>query len=229
MAPVEQSHRFERKFIVPPEGRCALDIAIRFNPALFAPLHHPRTVHNIYLDSPALRLYFLNGDGVTERTKVRIRWYGADSGTLPQPILEFKMKQGLLGWKESFRLQPFCLDNTFCGAALQEVFHESKLPPEVMRRLGGLEPSLLNSYHRSYFKSADGRYRITRDSGLKFHRIGPGHNALLCRVAHLPVQVLELKYEATDEDGADDVAGGFPFRVSKFSKYALGVELLNGY
>ena len=98
-----------------------------------------------------------------------------------------------------------------------------------MRRLGGLEPSLLNSYQRSYFKSADGRYRITRDSDLKFHRIGPGHNALLCKVAHMPVQVLELKYDAADAAGADDVAGGFPFRVAKFSKYALGMELLNGY
>src|SRR5689334_22615235 len=113
MAHSAELYRYERKFLVPSGSGISPEIGIKLNPAIFSPIHHPRTVNNIYLDSPALRLYFMNLQGATARTKVRIRWYGDLLGPLPSPVLEFKTKQGLLGQKSCYALSPLKLDETF--------------------------------------------------------------------------------------------------------------------
>jgi SPX domain protein involved in polyphosphate accumulation len=223
------SYRYERKFRVPLDSRSSVESGIKLNPALFSPLYQPRAVNNIYLDSPALHLYFLNLDGADERTKVRIRWYGNLLGSLSAPVLEFKFKRGLLGSKASFPLKPFCLDNTFTSGVLQEVIRESELPEHMRQLLCGLEPALLNSYRRKYYRSADRRYRLTLDSGLEFFRLHHRHNAMLCKAAPCPFQVLELKYDEAHAADADEVAGALPFRLTKLSKYVLGVDSLDGY
>src|SRR6478672_7582768 len=95
-------YRYERKFLVPPESWSSVHAGIKSNPGMFSSIFQPRAVNNLYLDSPALHLYFMNLEGAAERTKVRIRWYGELFGHLPRPVLEFKIKRGLLGAKESF-------------------------------------------------------------------------------------------------------------------------------
>ncbi len=229
MAVLPHSYRYERKFLVPASAWSTVESRIKLNPGLFLPLYHPRVVNNIYLDSPALRLYFLNVDGATDRTKVRIRWYGELLGRLPRPILEFKLKSGLLGRKESFALKSFSLDENFTGEVLQRALAESDLPAPIRRSLDGLEPALLNCYHRRYFQSVDRRYRVTWDSGLEFFRLRDGHNSLLCQAAPCPHQVLELKYDQEHAADAEIISTAFPFRVTKMSKYVFGVDSLDGY
>ncbi len=229
MAASAKSYRYERKFLVPPRWHCAVERGIRLNPALFSTLYPPRTVNNIYLDSPALRLYFLNLDGAAERSKVRIRWYGERLGELPRPVLEFKIKHGLLGTKESFPLEPFCLDNLFNRKVMARVLSSSELPTNVRQLLVGLEPSLLNCYRRRYYQSADRRYRLTWDTRLEFFRLHRGHNSLLGKAPPCPLQVVELKYDQAHAAGAEEVAKALPFRVTRLSKYVFGVECLNGY
>jgi len=225
----DQSHRYERKFLVPLAARGAVEPVIRHNPALFAPIYHPRTVNNIYLDSPALRLYFLNVDGAAERTKVRIRWYGELFGPVTKPVLELKQKEGLLGTKASFPIQGFTLDTNFSADVLRRMVTESELPLPVRELLRGLEPALLNCYRRRYYRSADRRYRLTWDVDLSFYRLRPGHNALLGRAAPCPVQVLELKYDRQHAADACNIADALPFRLTKMSKYVYGVDSLDGY
>ncbi len=77
--------RYERKFQAPRRSREAVDFHIRLNPGMFSSVFHPRAVNNIYLDSPALRFYFMNTEGAADRTKVRIRWYGDLFGALSRP------------------------------------------------------------------------------------------------------------------------------------------------
>src|SRR5579872_1124802 len=123
-------HRHERKFLVPRPSWDSVEFRIRLNPGVFSSIFHPRAVNNIYLDSPALRFYFMNTEGAAERTKVRIRWYGDLFGALSRPVLEFKIKHGLAGEKESFPLKPFLLDENFNATALDQVIQKSELPAE---------------------------------------------------------------------------------------------------
>lgn len=229
MSASDQSHRYERKFLVPLPTPVAVEPVIRHNPALFSPIYHLRTVNNIYLDSPALRLYFLNVDGATERTKVRIRWYGERLGEVAKPVLEFKQKQGLLGTKDSFPLKGFKVDTNFDAKILRRAVADSELPPPVRELLHGLEPALLNCYRRRYYRSADRRYRLTWDVDLDFYRLRAGHNALLGRAAPCPVQVLELKYDRQHAADAQAIADALPFRLTKMSKYVYGIDSLDGY
>jgi hypothetical protein len=41
-----------------------------------------------------------------DRTKYRIRWYGKTIDIISNPVLELKIKKGLLGTKKKIELQP---------------------------------------------------------------------------------------------------------------------------
>jgi hypothetical protein len=144
-------------------------------------------------------------------------------------VLEFKIKQGLLGTKESFPLKPFALDKTFSQYTLRRLLLESDLPAAIRSRLGGLQPALLNSYPRGYYQSVDRRFRLTWDSTLEFFRLGCGPLQLLGKAAYCPFQVLELKYDTAHAADAAEVAGHLPFRMTRISKYVFGVDSFDGY
>jgi hypothetical protein len=221
--------RYERKFLAPADCGMSSELGIKLNPALFSGIYHPRIVNNIYLDSPSLHFYFANLQGAATRTKVRIRWYGDLLGPVARPMLEFKNKQGLLGRKLSFPLKPFRLDGYFAAESLQDVLFDSELPAEVSHLLNDLHPTLFNSYCRQYYQSADRKYRVTLDSGLKFYRARLGYNGWLCKAPQFDFQVIELKYDQAHADGAEQITAALPFRVTRMSKYVLGVESLDGY
>lgn len=223
------SYRYERKFLVPAGNAASLPLRIRLNPGRFSPLFQPRTVNNIYLDTPALRFYFLNVDGAADRTKVRIRWYGELFGRVEWPVLEFKFKHGLVGSKESYPLPPFKFEPGFSGLLLRQVLAAADLPNVARQRLSGLEPALVNHYQRAYFASPDERYRITVDSNLAFRRVRPARNSFLCRSPKYDGRVLELKYDHAHWQGADEIVNALPFRLTRMSKYVFGLDCLDGY
>ena len=119
-------YRYERKFLVPRDSWENIQAGIRMNPGMFSGIFQPRTVNNLYLDSASLRLYFMNLEGAADRTKVRIRWYGDLFGAISKPVLELKIKRGLLGTKQSFALKPFTLDSKFEAEHLDRAVQETR-------------------------------------------------------------------------------------------------------
>jgi SPX domain protein involved in polyphosphate accumulation len=222
-------HRYERKFAVPPELGSNVLAQIRHNPGLFSSIYHPRTVNNLYLDTAGLDLYFMNLEGAAERMKVRIRWYGELFGEIARPVLEFKIKRGLLGRKESFALKPFRLDVSFSSTQLEQTLKDCDLPAHVRHRLSHLHPALVNRYQRAYYQSADTNYRMTLDTQLEFFRVRPAHNSFLCRASRFRDAVLELKFDHSCWEGAANIANALPFRVSRMSKYISGLDRLEGF
>lgn len=221
--------RYERKFLVPPSAWGAVETHIRLNPGIFRDIYHPRAVNNLYLDSPSLGLYFMNVAGTADRIKVRIRWYGGLFGEIAQPVLEFKIKNGLLGTKQSFSLPPFQMDNTFTVDTLKTVIRGADLPESVRGQLAGLKPALVNRYRRKYYQSADRHYRMTWDTKLEFYRVRTGCNAVFCKAGPCPHQVVELKYDHSVWEGAERIACALPFRLSRMSKYVFGLDSLDGF
>ncbi len=45
---------------------------------------------------------------------------------------------------------------------------------------------------------------------------------------HVPTLILEIKYDVEYADIAGDITQRLPFRISKYSKYVAGVQLLMG-
>lgn len=217
--------RYERKFMLPLSVREVLDV-VRHHPAMFSRAYPPRHVNNIYFDSPGLHNYFATVDGLARRAKVRIRWYGELFGEVSAPVLEIKRKQGLVGWKSAYSLPAFTLDPATTARDLHVLLERADLPPEASLMLAGLQPALLNRYHRCYFRSADRSFRLTLDSNMRFYRFAPLANAFLQMYEEQTSVVLELKYGTGHAAQAEAVCQAFPFRASKSSKYVRGIEVI---
>lgn len=221
----EGRYRFERKFLVDDLSLPQLEMIIKLNPGFFTEVFHVRQINNIYFDSYELANYFENVDGQSRRTKVRIRWYEETFGHVNKPVLEFKIKSGLLGLKESFRMKPFEVNEAAFRKPLADFLEESGIPENVSIRLNDLQPTLLNRYKRRYFMSADRKLRLTLDWDLEFFRINSDSRQLTHSVK-VPSRILELKYSFEDETSAIKVSNAFPFRLTKSSKYVEGINYL---
>ncbi len=224
----ENGYRFERKYHITEAPTGEIEHWVRRCPAMFSEVYVPRFINNIYFDSPNLEAYFQNLDGLADRTKVRIRWYGDLFGQIQKPVLEFKIKRSRVGTKESFRLMPFTLNRGFHVSELRPVLEDPALPPRVLVELSHLEPALINRYHRKYFVSADGHYRITVDSKLEFYRVHRHANQFLSRSTLPESTVMELKYSGETAALDERIMNFFPFRVTRMSKYVTGLEGVEG-
>lgn len=224
MIPPKTNFRYERKFLAPGWSLEQVCAAVREHPALFREVFPPRTINNLYLDTPGRRDYTDHVNGVSHRSKTRIRWYGALTGPIPSPALERKIRRGAVSGKLSWPLPALWVpaDRPFEEINLHAAWEA--LPPAARASARDRIPSLVNRYRRRYLLSADGRLRLTIDWGLEF--FAPRWTAgltLPCRPA-VPAVVLEMKFAPADADLAHEAARAFPLRPSRCSKYVLGVR-----
>ncbi len=217
--------RFERKYYLENHSAGELNTVIRLNRACFFSAHPPRQINNIYLDGLGLDSFVDNVEGNLHRRKIRIRWYGNLCGLAEQPTLEIKIKNSFLGTKKSYPLHDFKFDSDFGKYHLEHIFQTNTLPIDLTNELLGLKIALINSYQRNYFLSADTRIRLTLDTDLRYFQMG--FMGLKPLQHPLNDAVIELKYKNDDDDLAIEVARDFPFRLSKSSKYAMGISLIN--
>lgn len=220
-----RAYRYERKFLVEDLHPFQVAALVKQHPHLFFAPYPPRYVNNLYLDTPEMANYHDNIDGAMQRRKVRIRWYGQPFGTISEPRLEIKIKEGLVGTKQTYTLPPFHLDSHFCDRRFQQLVSESDLPAKIKLDLRGLNLALFNRYYRHYYATHDAAFRLTLDSQLAFYRVNGlfGSRFIHRQVAHRDV-VVELKYELEQEPFATRVAAFFPFRMTRMSKYVQGIE-----
>jgi len=170
--------------------------------------------------------YWDNEFGTSQRVKTRIRWYGDLFGMLKEPVLQLKLKNGIVGSKISFPLNQFALDSSFSSRSLKTILKASEIPPLIEEELLSMQPTLLNHYSRKYFQSVDKRYRLTLDWDMEFYTIDHNINNFNKKIRDFFYIVLELKYSDNDDDIADTITNCFPFRISKSSKYVRGIDYL---
>ncbi len=215
--------RFERKFVTQHLSEAEVIMRIRQHPSFFSEIYSGRQINNIYFDTPGLQFYYDNISGSPLRKKVRIRWYGESLNEVQKPILEFKHKSGLTGWKRSFLLSDFRVTGQERGDFFQRIFCQSNLPEEIIFELRQLEPVILNRYFRRYFQSHDKRFRFTVDSNLRYRDFRkPSHADLQGNYDHWN-RILELKYSFDHDVDAQFILNQLPIRLSKSSKYVNGV------
>ena len=222
-----EKSRFERKFMIQDMHYPEIVQQVRNNKAAFLSLHHPRYINNIYFDTNDMDFFTDNVSGKGSRKKARIRWYGDLMGNISKPVLEFKMREGMVGNKLSFPIKPFILDNNFTGDYIQDIFRSSDLPDWAEAIMMMLKPALLNRYHRQYFISFNNNFRLTIDDELNYFGVGSGLNNFMEKHTCDNV-IVELKYDQM-HDGKDAayVTNNLPFRLTKSSKYVNGFEMLH--
>ena len=219
-----REYRYERKFLVEGLDASQVRMWVRRHPCMFYEPYPPRFVNNLYLDTEALDNYYANVSGVGERHKVRIRLYGGLFGDIARPVLEFKVKDGLVGAKYSYPFPCFRLDQAFTHGYFQEIVRASDLPDNVRSYLRTLNVVLCNAYYRWYYASRDQRFRVTVDADMTYYQVKRAGNRFRVRFVDEGRVVTELKYEKPLDPQAEKVAGFFPFSVTRNSKYATGIE-----
>lgn len=225
--PVQNSNiRFERKFLF--QNGHVQDIiqSVYRNSYGFQEIFHKRKVNNIYFDDSNYNFYKQNVEGVADRKKLRLRWYGDNTHHIENPTLEVKKKMGEAGDKDSFTLKGVSFDLTVQSANEVQSLLTTQIQENVAlhHALKKLHPSLINTYERRYFLSFCGRYRITVDFNQAFYN--PNY-AVLENSQHLiNDSVLELKYDLANDSEAREVSQQIRTRLSKNSKYVNGINLL---
>ena len=220
------SFRYERKFLNSELNRYEIESLVKLHPAFFSEIHHQRFVNNIYFDTSNMSNYFDNVIGISQRLKVRIRWYGDLFGFIEKPVLELKIKKGFLGSKRKFPLDSFYLGCGYTLKAQQDIFAKSGVPDALTEYLKSLRFTLLNRYSRKYFESADHKFRITIDFDMEFYKIGTANNSFIEKFVDRKNTILELKYSDKHDEEARFITNHFPFRMTKSSKYVSGIEKL---
>jgi hypothetical protein len=224
-----ESLRLERKFV--PEGMDlpTLERVIRSNPGMFYEVYPPQFVNNMYFDTPALDLFLESVDGISQRRKFRLRWYGSLRPLSAWPARwEIKGRENIFNHKQVYALEGLELQTLRGDLLVKQLLCHDGLPPAAKNDIRHLRPVLFNRYHRQYFLSADKRYRITLDSEVEYFSADGKAVAPLCfdHGSRNVGAIVEMKYPPEHASDAPAITGEFPFRLTKNSKYTNGVELL---
>ncbi|MFQ5416326.1 MAG: VTC domain-containing protein [Myxococcota bacterium] len=222
---IPEDARFEVKFVAEATRYHDLERWILLNTAGFKTTYPPRRVNNVYFDTPDLFSYAENLSGTSDRAKVRLRWYGG-STTPESTVLEVKRRRNHLGWKHHFDGGPadFRADSWI---ALRRQLGSHLAPEGKIWLDAHPTPVLINRYDRQYFETPEGKLRATLDrhQAVFDQRVQSRPN--LRQRANLPdTVVVEIKFRRSDHRFAAPVIEGLPVRVSRNSKYVIGVRAI---
>ena len=205
--------RFERKFAE------RLNNSYLFKKFLilrnFSKKYNQRVINSLYFDDLNFTSFKDNIDGNPRRFKIRIRWYDENIENL---YLEIKNKYGFLGWKNTIKLSNINYlkkdlknySNSQLEKTLNKIFKKNVFP------------ILKTKYLREYYENPYNNIRATIDTKLEFSSVRTYFNIKYDK------EILEFKYPISkDKLFRECIISKNNFRFQKFSKYVVGINLLN--
>ena len=223
--PHSESLRYEIKMVCHDRALQWVLAYLRFHQAGIRKLYPARRVQSIYFDTPGGRALVENLAGVSHREKVRFRWYGEETRQT-QGILELKVRENAMGWKEQLRLEKtFLVEGVDRFQFVRELLNQ--VPPRWHLMVSdGLEPVQWITYMREYYVTASGKVRITVDQDMKACD-QRGRKTLSFRFASLlpKVMIVEAKFDPQDYEEAREIMSRFPLFVDKCSKFVMASDL----
>ena len=183
-----------------------------------------RTVSSLYYDTFDFKLYQISEAGISERKKIRLRWYNCDEKTK----LEYKIKKGELGNK----ITPDNFKNNSSQIPLSLRLPKNKIQsiikvPRVIDNV--FFPKVIVTYIRDYFVSNSGDTRLTLDYQINYSIVVNNFTDL--KGSHwIPEEnsVVELKYDYLSENNnlIESIVGKLSIQTSRFSKYCNAISLI---
>ncbi len=198
---------------------------IRNHPAAFSESYSERRVNSIYFDTPGFMNLVDATEGIGERSKIRLRWYGP-LARIPGVTVEWKRKRSNVSWKVSESLPGFSrtFEECFWADIREELM--TNVQPELIARLAtNFVPVVMVSYLRRYFETLDESIRVTVDSDISAYSqtitAGP---TLRFPIAIAPLTILELKASVQNAEAVRRVSKDLPMSIGRSSKYAVAAE-----
>mgnify|MGYP001207416413 CR=1 FL=1 len=226
MQQINQNLRYERKFILNNnminnifDLRSYLSINIENH-------YDQRRVNSIYYDTYNFCLSEIAKNGISERKKIRIRYYG-ELDNLLYPKLEIKYKYGLMGRKKTYDVPfDFLNENKFSIVSFNQINNSHDININLIKTS---EPKLIISYKRNYFLSCCKRFRFTLDSEIIFKTFDKDNlkqNFNKNLYYHYNKRILEIKYAYSHESDAHKLTQKLPVRITSSSKYLIALSYL---
>ena len=214
-----QEERHEVKFAAYVTEYARLRHWLHMHPASFFSPYPDRQVNNVYFDTWDYRAYAENLAGVSERSKVRYRWYG-NSVSPATGSLEVKQKRNHFGWKLRFAVTEMPYQPGYEWRDIRQSIR-GQLPMNAQLWLDQNPlPIMINRYRREYYESADRLIRATIDLEQRVYDQRSGavpnfdHRAIM-----QDTLVVEFKFARKDRPEAVRLLAKMPLRVGRHSKY----------
>ena len=217
---MRKNYRYEIKFILDNANLSRIYQWIK--ECTFAKKTYPnRQVNSLYFDDINYTSVKDNLAGVSDRQKMRLRWYGKEEDT-NNPSFEFKLREGRLNWKESFPIER--LEKDLLKFDLKDILFECK--NELFNQRVILDeyilPTLQTGYEREYYADAKG-IRLTIDHNIIFHN--PMLHKILNHgcVTEYHLKVLEIKFDPVLKDNVARIIKSLHLTPKRHSKYLVGL------
>ena len=196
---------------------------VNLHPEVFVETYSPRRVNSLYFDAYDVECLRDNLTGISERGKLRFRWYGEDHAHV-RGHLELKYKINQLRWKRldaiptTFDLRAISWDDL-----IRELREQAHGQYAIWLSFYN-QPTLIVSYVREYYESIDHRLRVTLDHDLAFYEqiLHPSPNLTLLAPFSNRI-VLEVKADVATHQRVSNMLSTCPLPVVRNSKYVNGV------
>ena len=221
---MSSDYRYEIKFVLD-NSRLSDAMQWLYNETTAIKTYDNRKVNSIYFDDVGFSSVRDNLAGISQRNKLRLRWYGEQKHTLP--IFEVKTKNGRLGCKTTYPIQS--IENSLMKLNIDKITSKciSGLEEQNIVFDEHLVPTLQVNYKREYYKTHDG-IRITIDQNIQFsdtqlHTTLDENNSF-----PYPFKVMEVKFEPDMKEAVAELIRPLHITPKRHSKYLVGLAVL-GY
>ena len=216
--------RYEIKFVIDKSLANQVSQWIRLHSAGFIKAYPPRNVNNIYFDTIDLDSLNDHISGISERRKLRLRWYG-EAFVFQTALLEVKQKVNRLGWKDTQSINGSFDFQTMTWSEITTLIKRSS-SDGFLQMVEESNPVLINHYQREYYKAAyDDEIRVSVDTRLTTYLQKDNHKPNL--LFALPSEgniILEVKCPLEKSDQIPKLLDEIPARSGAFSKYNQAME-----
>ena len=185
-----------------------------------------RNVSSLYFENYEYSSLKDNISGISNRKKLRLRWYNTDS----TPKIEIKNKFSRIGNKKTFLIDSVDKKtiNTLSAKELsQTIFNFLKKNHDEPFLLNKFIPVLNVSYNREYYETNEG-LRITIDKNINFRQVSPNKNITFYKKIKSNKKVMELKFPIELKNHVNDLIRNLNITPKRNSKFLLGMSKL-GY
>ena len=185
-----------------------------------------RCVSSLYYETYDYSSVKDNISGVSNRKKLRLRWYDDDTS----PKVEIKNKFSRVGNKKTFLVDLLDKEaiNTLSVRGLNKIiFNHLKKNHNETFLLNQFVPVLKVFYERDYYETNRG-LRITIDKNINFSQVSPNQNIHFHRNIKFNKRVMELKFPVDLKSHVNDLIRHLNITPKRNSKFLLGMSKL-GY
>ena len=178
-------------------------------------VHYPkRQINSLYFDDLNYSSINENLDGISEKKKYRIRWYGSKN-KLNNPVLEIKIRKNFEVYKRLFNLKK--LNNLFIFKHENLNFVKEFLNNQY-RFNKIIYPVLTTHYDREYLISNNGLIRATLDYNIQSVFLKENKDLNINR-NYYSNTILEIKYDVNLDKYVRENLKNISSRLSKNSKF----------